>query len=299
MKDTEKDQTIILTTPNQEYASTCALVLTAVNIPHNVEHEDNLFVIRVPHANAAMASYHLRSYDQENKNWPPPQEYTEQSSSSIQPPTLLIIGALALFYSITGPWNGQSEWFAFGAGDSTAILTRGEYHRLITPLTLHADITHLLGNCLMGGFLLHFFCRSAGPGLGVFATLIAAVLGNYINVLLHGNGHLFVGFSTAVFAIIGMLAMISFHSKRKLTKLQVFLPIMAGAGLLAMTGSSGERTDLGAHFFGMLSGFAIGRLLITEYLIKIRSSSALQLFLFIFTVIIVYMSWDNAMMRVY
>ncbi len=299
MTEKEKVQITVLTTPSQEHASTCSLVLAAVNIPHSVDFDNTNYLINVPTENAALAIYHLRAYKQENKNWPPPQESTDSSTSTMQPPTLLVIAGLILFYYITGPWSSQSDWFIFGAGDSTAILTKGEYYRLITPLTLHADIIHLLGNCLMGGFLLHFFCRSTGPGIGLFATLVAAVLGNYVNVLIRGDGHIFVGFSTAVFAIIGMLAMISFHSKRKLTKLQVVLPLMAGVGLLAMTGSSGERTDLGAHLFGLLSGFAIGRLLITDFLTRLRTSPTLQTVLFLLTAIIVYMSWDIAMVIVH
>ena len=43
------------------------------------------------------------------------------------------------------------------AGDSAAILNNFQLYRLVTALTLHADIVHLLGNCFLGGFLLHFF----------------------------------------------------------------------------------------------------------------------------------------------
>jgi membrane associated rhomboid family serine protease len=38
----------------------------------------------------------------------------------------------------------------------------------------------------------------------------------------------------------------------------LLLPLGAGAGLLAMLGTEGERTDLGAHFFGFLCGLALG-----------------------------------------
>jgi rhomboid protease GluP len=38
-------------------------------------------------------------------------------------------------------------------------------------------------------------------------------------------------------------------------------PIVAGLGLLAFTGTSGENTDLGAHLFGFIAGFVLGGLL--------------------------------------
>jgi len=46
--------------------------------------------------------------------------------------------------------------------------------------------------------------------------------------------------------------------KRQLTLKGVLLPLGAGLSLLAMLGSGGERTDLGAHFMGLVAGCAIG-----------------------------------------
>ena len=116
-----------------------------------------------------------------------------------------------------------------GAGNSQAILERFQWYRLITALTLHADIIHLLNNCILGGFLLHFFFLLTGSGLGLFALLLAAAAGNYINVVLHGPGHLFVGFSTAVFAVIGLLSMLRYAENHQTIGSHVFVPLMAGA----------------------------------------------------------------------
>jgi hypothetical protein len=41
----------------------------------------------------------------------------------------------------------------------------------------------------------------------------------------------------------------------------VLPPLAAGLGLLAMLGSSGEQTDLGAHLFGLLVGVVAGIIL--------------------------------------
>jgi membrane associated rhomboid family serine protease len=289
----------VVKTESKDHQSACSLVLSAVHIPHTITMEGDIYIITVDEVDEAAARHHLTCYLAENADWPPKKELTEHNSSAIQPPTLFIIGALALFFNVTGPWNRHTDWFVYGAGDSTAILNQGEYYRLVTALTLHADITHLLGNCFLGGFLLHFFCKTVGPGIGVFAVLFSAVLGNTINVCLHGEGHHFVGFSTAVFGTIGMLSMVSYHSNRKLSKYRLAAPFMAGVALLAMTGSAGERTDLGAHLFGLLSGFLVGRLLITGLFIKLRGSSSLQLFLFMFTAFIIYFSWDMALQKVY
>lgn len=289
----------VLETDNKDQLSICSLVLSAMEIPHSTKTKNSVGVILVAANNAERATHHLSAYLAENKNWPPQALPAEEISSGIQPPTIIVIGALMLLFSVTGQWDSRSIWFESGAGNSSAVIHGGEYFRLVTALTLHADLTHLLGNCFIGGFLLHFLCRLVGSGMGLAATLAAAVMGNAMNVYLRGDDHLFVGFSTAVFSIIGMLVLASYQRRKTLSRLHIFLPFMAGIALLAMLGSSGERTDLGAHLFGLMSGMVIGYILTTEVFLRLRTSSFLQLILFLCTVFIVYLSWSTALARVY
>ncbi len=286
---------IILTTYDREISQTWTLVLTAVQIPHRLICEDDAILLLVPAYLKERALYEIETYFSENENWPMQEDPESESESGIQPPTLLLIGTLALFYGVTGPWNERSEWFFHGAGNSEAIIIQHEWYRLVTALTLHADVVHLMGNCFLGGFLIHFFCRLQGTGLGIFAMLLAAVAGNWINVVLHGPGHHFVGFSTAVFAVIGMLSMVSYHRKKRTIGFHFLMPFMAGAALLAMLGSSGERTDLGAHLFGLLSGLFLGRILCLSKLQQVRSSFYMQLTLFIGSCLLIYISWKLAL----
>jgi len=296
--DDTHDRTIAESDHGEEIA-TLSLVLSAVDISHSVISRDHRFLLCVAADDQQRALYHIERFREENEGWPPEAVVTEEVASSLRFPALLVIGALMLFYFVTGPWNRHSLWFIEGAGDSTLILGQGEYFRLITALTLHADLTHLLGNCLFGAILLHFFFRTIGPGMGIFALVLAAGLGNYLNVILHGEGHRFVGFSTAVFAAIGMQVMVGYHASRKQSKLQIAAPFMAGAALLAMTGSGGVRTDLGAHLLGMLSGFVLGGLLISPLFLKLRHSSFLQTLLFICAWVAVTFSWHSALQTVH
>ena len=291
----EYNETVLATGREQDVMS-CSLVLSSVGISHKVSQtSDNLF-LQVSSENLHAAQFQIQAYLYENRNWPPkPVASTNNFTPLLQPPTLLLVGCLALLYSVTGPWSTHSFWFTQGAGDAEAILQKGQYYRLITALTLHADTVHLLGNCLFGGFLFHFFCKLTGNGLGLFAMLFTATLANYINVVLHGGNHLFVGFSTAVFAIIGMLAMISREYRTGKRYLKI-LPFMAGAALLAMIGSSGERTDLGAHLFGLCCGIASGWLLGTPILLKLRQSLLFQAMLFCSSMGIIFAAWKIALL---
>jgi rhomboid protease GluP len=293
--NSEDNETVLATDQEQEIMS-CSLVLSSVGITHRVSQTADNFLLQVSPENTHAAQFQIQEYLDENRNWPPkPVATANNFIPLLQPPTLLLIGCLALLYTVTGPWSAHSFWFTKGAGDAEAILQKGEYYRLITALTLHADTVHLLGNCLFGGFLFHFFCRLTGNGLGMFSMLFTATLANYINVALHGTNHLFVGFSTAVFAIIGMLTMISREYRTDKRYLQI-LPFMAGAALLAMIGSSGERTDLGAHLFGLCCGMVSGWLISRPYLLKLRQSILFQSVLFCSSVIIIYGAWKIALL---
>lgn len=268
----------VLNTADHETLNTSSLVLSAAAIEHRIRTlADGKQEISVIAKDQERALYELYSYQEENRDWPlPPGGGTDEYTPLFRGMSLLVAGGLALLYSITGDWHQQSIWFAAGAGDSAAMLNEGQWYRLVTPLTLHADLSHLLSNCLLGGFLLHFFFHLTGNGIGLLALLGSAALGNLLNVLGHGPGHLFVGFSTAIFSVIGMLCTISHAGRSGRPFLHVFIPIMAGLALLAFLGSSGERTDLGGHLFGLLSGLIFGNLVRLPSFLVLRDSFTLQ-----------------------
>ncbi len=282
----------ILTTELEETAAIWNLVLSAVQIRHNILYDNNMWQLLVTGDKELRAIHELESYFEENKDWPPaPPAANNDFVPLLQPPTLLLIGGLILFFTITGPWAEQSFWFTQGAGNGERILEQGEWWRLLTALTLHADTVHLLGNCFIGGWLIHFFCRLTGTGMGLCAMLLSAGCGNLINTLIRGPQHQYVGFSTAVFAIIGMLAVLTHQGRKKFTGHHFLIPFMAGMALLAMLGSSGERTDLGAHLFGLLSGLTFGWFLSREPLHNLRHSLLFQALCFLFFLSLLIGSW--------
>ena len=286
----------ILQTRDPELSWTWSYVLTATRIPHDILLQDHFFTLLVPVHFKTRALGEIEGYLAESINGLGHDSGRAGGSErTIQPPTLLLIGTLILFYSITGPWNTDLYWFQNGAIDSTAILSQHQWYRLITALTLHADIVHLLSNCILGGFLLHFLLLLTGTGLGIFAVLIAGAAGNYINVLTPGPGHISVGFSTAVFSMIGILSMLSYSHQNRVIGLRILIPLMGSAALLAMLGSAGERTDLGSHVFGLLSGLLTGKILCLPYIQKIRHSIMLQILLFFAALSLLGVSWMYAL----
>jgi len=250
------EYTEVANTASRHLARLWALVLLAVGIPNLLEEAEGGYSLKVPVAQAGRAATELALFGAENRGWPPPKLLGEvRGDGGSRPPTVLLLGGLLVFYALTGPAEFCSEWFRRGAVDSTAILQHGEWWRLFTALTLHADPVHLLGNLLLGGLVIHFLMRLYGIGLGLFLTILGGGLANLANVAGHGPDHLSVGFSTAVFTAVGLLTGSQLDRQRLGG---IILPLGAGVSLLALLGSEGLHTDLGAHLWGLAVGVALG-----------------------------------------
>ncbi|NJB67625.1 membrane associated rhomboid family serine protease [Desulfobaculum xiamenense] len=176
--------------------------------------------------------------------------------------TVMTLGAL--FHTlITRPWPKYGLypdlWLDNGRADSAAILA-GQWWRTLTALTLHADAGHMLANAALGGVIMTIFCAEAGSGAGWLVFVLGGAFGNLANAAFHGPGHLSIGASTAVFAAVGALGTLRAVRDRSIDLRRTVAPVVACLGILAMLGTGGERTDLGAHAFGFLAGLPLGAL---------------------------------------
>lgn len=244
----------------QEQAELCSLVLLAVNISHQVVRGPEGWRLVVAATDLESARQHLAAFEEENRQWPPP--------TRVVPPAPLVprqgwglvvlLAGLMIFHAVTGPWGGTgNSWFEKGAVLSRQVLSGGEPWRVVTGLTLHADASHLLGNVALGGLVLSYLAGQTGTGAVWFLALTSGALGNYLNALYHGGNHRSIGFSTAVFGVIGCLCGLRMLGAKGSLR-SILLPLGAGAGLLAMLGTEGEKTDVGAHLWGLGVGVALG-----------------------------------------
>ena len=265
-------------TANGEQARLWSLVLDAVAIPHRLEHHGGQWQCLTAPAAEDAARCQIGRFEIENRHWPPPPPEVDRSWDRRQPPTLLVMGALLIFYAVTGPWQDENRWFAGGGIDSVRILRDGQWWRLLTGLTLHAGPVHLLGNVCFGAVFVHYLCKRVGVGLGWSLVLCAGILGNLVNVLARVGDHQAVGFSTAVFGAAGILCGLELQMG---SRRGVLLPLGGGAALLAMLGAGGERTDLGAHFWGLAVGCSLGVLVarLSDRYLRIVDSLSVQVVL--------------------
>lgn len=275
-----------------------ALVLTARYIPSRVEYGGFGWNLLVPPELTSRALAELKSFEEENRNWPPPAPpYRPIQGNGLS--TISVLFLLATFHNVSrlnSSLFGYSppDWLYLGSA-KVHLIHYGEWWRLITALTLHADWLHLLSNLTIGGFFVLLLCRDIGSGLGWALLLTAGSLGNWANAQVQLPTHSSVGASTAVFAAVGILAAINFVRHRSNSYGQWKLITAAALALLALLGTEGENTDLGAHLFGFLFGVGLG--MVVEFLIarKGRPGARLNALLAMLSGLIVLLAWYAAL----
>lgn len=167
------------------------------------------------------------------------------------------------------------DWLAAGALNGSLPATH-EWWRVLTALTLHADVAHLIGNLVFGTVLGYFASRDLGGGIAWAAIVLGAALGNALDAFWMPAANSSIGASTAVFAALGL---ISGHAWLRdappdARRLKRWAPLVGGVMLLGLTGMGGGGNDLGfgalpevsnvdvvAHVTGFISGCGLGALL--------------------------------------
>ncbi|CAH2031463.1 rhomboid family intramembrane serine protease [Trichlorobacter ammonificans] len=238
-----------------------SLVLASRDIPYRLIRREGMLVVLVPEERLADALHELRRFEEENRHWPPAPPVSRPPGGTVYS-TLSVLLLLAAFHNLVRAdyliiQGRYPDWLQLGMAQAD-LIRDGEWWRLVTALTLHADLQHLLGNLVIGGLFVLLLCRETGSGLGWSLILAAGTLGNLANAWLQNADHRSVGGSTAVFGAVGILAAISAIRYRHHLRRRRLLPVAAALALLVLLGSEGEHTDLGAHLFGLLAGFLLG-----------------------------------------
>ncbi len=229
-------------------------VLQAVNIPGQVVEHEARYYLLVEENHAPLAYQQLQTYLLENT----PEEKLARPLTPLSKGyigayiyglILLIVGALKSTYSFGLDWQRQ------GVAHSEKILA-GEWWRTITALSLHADIAHLASNLGFGALFGLLVSQYIGSSMAWLMILLSGAAGNYLNAYLYSSLHLSIGASTMVFAALGILGVFALNDRYSYEQrgIRRWLPFIATLGLLAFTGTTGERTDVLAHLAGYFCG---------------------------------------------
>jgi membrane associated rhomboid family serine protease len=231
-----------------------AFLLDAVGIPYErrtTVSGTSLWVVPEHHARAARE---VRAYLRENPRPTRPPVVWPRHPHALYG----VMGYAIVLITTTLASVGHAfdrNWNSNGVLDA-GFLARGEWWRVFTALTLHADLLHLLSNLAFGALFGYPAARLFGPGVAWLLVLLGGGLAYGIDALLHPPQHYLLGASTAVFTALGLIAAYGWrrHMREWTPWIRNASPLIAGLALLAFTGTGGENTDILAH----LAGFAVG-----------------------------------------
>lgn len=237
------------------------LVVLAMGRPYWLIEERGGFSLQVEPAAAASVREQLARFERESLRWPPAPIAT--------PPAVArgaIADALLGVLVLIGCFRSELRWPRLaeaGALDAAKLFHEGELWRPATALVLHADARHLLANALMSLLVVTATIATFGRWRGWLLLPASAIAANVAAAALRlGEPYRSLGFSTAIFAGIGLLtgnairtAARSAHPHRWRA---MFVPFAAGVTALALYGAGGLRVDVLAHACGFAAGLIAG-----------------------------------------
>jgi len=236
------------------------LVLESVGLKARVSPHAERWRLLVAESQVDVAIAELSAYqkDEREEAFTPPTERFVLDQGIVE--SGLVFAFLIIACSLAG-WSSPSgpaftSWGQVDAG----LVQDGQWWRSITALTLHADWPHLLSNLVFGALFLGMAGKWLGGGMAVLLTVIGGASGNLLNAFLRDAPHASLGASTAVFAALGIAVANALRPsiRSQSRAMQRWSPLIAGGLLLAMNGTGGERTDVGAHFAGFFAGLVYG-----------------------------------------
>ncbi|MBM3985831.1 MAG: rhomboid family intramembrane serine protease, partial [Planctomycetes bacterium] len=227
-------------------------MLLAVGLPHEVERVEGGAALVVPGWAVQRAQAELARWQAENVPQlpePPPARRSSGRDGALAFALALVSVHLARVRSASGP-----AWFEAGVLDAARV-AGGELQRTLTALLLHLDPPHLMANVGFGALFVGTLCWRLGTGAGLLATLLAGGCGNLGAALLRPDGRA-AGASTAVFAALGLLAVLGLRPRGTLPsgRLRRWAPVIAALALFGYLGAEGERVDVLGHAAGFMAG---------------------------------------------
>lgn len=238
--------------------------MQTLGIPCELRREPGGTVLLVPAEHLDRARREVQAYEEANAGWPPPVPPVpvRESVPGAVLWSVFVAALLLAFYLATGPVEADGRFFAPGMLEAGRV-RGGEWWRTVTALTLHADFPHVAANALALVALGISASQQLGPGLAWTLTLAGGIGGNALEAWLGQPGRQSLGASTAVFALLAILAALRcvaiWRKEGRPTTVwsRSWLPLAAALGALGFLGTS-PGSDLAGHALGFVAGLGLG-----------------------------------------
>lgn len=277
---------------SRQHAMDWSLVLISQGIETIIEppRDGEGWALLVPAQDSQRALKSLRQYRLENRDWPWRQQLR-------WPETPFDWGAAVwAVVLIVFHWVGSvdTHWVNAGIMDSAKVAS-GQWWRVITAMTLHADVAHLAENLSIGVVLLGLAMGRFGTGIGLLAALLAGVGGNLASLLLNEKPFEGLGASGMIMGALGLLAAQTLRSEavHSRSRKETLAGVAAGVMLFVLFGVT-PGSDMAAHLGGFVSGLALGAALVFCPQ-RLRQNAKLDLAALILFVALLTASWQLAL----
>jgi len=281
-------------TSRKREAEEWALVLEAEGLPVRVVRVGPYFTVAVRAADVSRAAASLAAWHSERSAVLPTEALATFATASKGEILLACASALSLVAFHLGLERaGRLADFADRGENQAALVVAGELGRTLTALTLHADLTHALGNAFFGAFFLAALAGRIGLGLALASFVVTGGLGNLANALYYRVGHSTIGASTGVFGLVGVLAGLAAWRRHQFAprKRGAWVALGAGLAIVAMLGGAGPKVDLAAHLFGLAAGSLAGLALAYPLSRRPRPGPVAQTAAFAFAAASIALAW--------
>lgn len=244
---------VLLPTRSRRRAMDWSLALLSQGLPSAIVREGHAWYLRVEADQSDRAREIIRLYENENRRWVW-QSQVRETRFQFHAGALLWCLVVAFFYL----WSNATGAYEAGMM-STALVRDGEWWRLFTAITLHADLAHLLANLCIGFPLLGLAMAHFGAGPALMTTWLGGLLGNVSALAVYTTDHRSLGASGMVMAALGLLsgATLRDHSFREFP-VKTLLRGIFGVSLLFVFLGLNPKSDVLAHAGGFIGGILLG-----------------------------------------
>lgn len=236
-----------------------ALVLASQGIEAVVDKSEQGWAVLVEEGDYDRALANLKQYQLENRGWHWRQPLQAAGVVFHWGSLGWSAAIMAIYYWSTVRFPGARD---AGILDSEKV-RHGQWWRLLTAITLHENIPHLMANATTGFILMGLAMARYGAGVAWLAAFVAGVVGNVASLFLYSRPHLSLGASGMVTGALGLVTVQSFSFWRRYPfgRRLFFRAVAAGVLILALIGFSPEA-DIVAHAAGFVAGAILGCVLV-------------------------------------
>lgn len=201
-----------------------------------------------------------------------------------------VVWAIIIVFIYLATENSSIDFRSAGIMHKSAVLD-GEWWRLFTAVSLHADLPHLASNASTGLILLGIAMVYYGAGIALFLSFLSGAGGNIFGIMLRHGDYYGLGASGMVMGALGLLAATGWFVEQSVSAQKSLLlklrRIVAAFFLFILLGLN-PRSDIQAHLGGFVCGWLFGVIALrllnkpSKYLVLNQISGIATIVLFLF-----------------